>query len=698
MLGVLLSRTELGSKLLTRTLMASGYVIVFFGLFNWFGQKEAIFKWVSWFSAPMQSLNFYQDAVMTDANGVRLTSVFQYANTYAAFLIAVLLACIFLAIQSSKRLSSAVHGFMAVPIIVSFFLTLSRGGLVVLPVVLLLVLPFLKPFRQISYLLQLAVSFVISLVILGKVTNAGIELSKQFNSSTSFQGWMTLLVASIINAAIAVLIQKYIAPWLAEKLQKFDKYRMVQMLIPVGSIVIGTIGVLLLFSDTGITKMLPENVRTRIENINFQQHSVLERGTFYSDALKLVRDYPVLGAGGGAWKALYEKYQNNPYVSREAHNFFLQYMVEVGIVGLAVLVLFLVLIFFLYIRNYVRRDDGTRSARFVFYIVVVSLLVHSTIDFNMSYVYIGMLVFICLGAMVGNLEKKLPGSAAEKLPVYMDKVIPTLFAVLSIVLFYNSVQALNGNSQFKTAVALAQAGKPYDQISAPLERSLQLAPLEPDYSAFKIDMMLQAYTQTKEERYYNEAVSLIKAVRVKEPFNRLIIEKEIQAYGVKDQLVNALKLVDNEILNFPWDSTLYEKSIAIKVDLGDRARRANDNKLRDDYWNDALKTYELVLQQMKHLETLPKEQLAGRSFGVTKDMSLKLGQIQYIQGSYEPSSNVMRLNLPEDLSDPNNRIMVRWYLAALQKQNKNDQPLYDKLIAADANERQEITNLVNAAF
>lgn len=61
---------------------------------------------------------------------------------------------------------------------------------------------------------------------------------------------------------------------------------------------------------------------TRLENINFQQHSVLERITFYKDAMKVVKDYPIIGTGGGGWSSLYEQYQNNPYISRQVHNFF----------------------------------------------------------------------------------------------------------------------------------------------------------------------------------------------------------------------------------------------------------------------------------------------------------------------------------------------------------------------------------------
>lgn len=58
----------------------------------------------------MSGLGSYSDAVMTDANGLRLTSVFQYANSYAAFLIALLLCSIYLTVTSKN---GYLHFFIA---------------------------------------------------------------------------------------------------------------------------------------------------------------------------------------------------------------------------------------------------------------------------------------------------------------------------------------------------------------------------------------------------------------------------------------------------------------------------------------------------------------------------------------------------------------------------------------------------------
>jgi tetratricopeptide (TPR) repeat protein len=691
------ARARHGLDILRRILLVSSYSVVYFGLFNWLGQKEAIYKWVSWFAVEMKNINFYQDAVMTDSNGVRLTSVFQYANSYSAFLIALLLVCLFLVTSSTKWYSVIIHGFMTVPIIVSFFLTLSRGGLVVLPVVMLVVLPFLKPSRQILFILHTVLTFGFSLLILNRVTEAGIQLSKQYNSSISAEGWLTLLGASLVAASAAFVIQKFLAPWIHKNLDKLNNFRFANIVLPVTSIVACFAGIILLF-NTGVINLLPDNVRTRVENINFQQHSVLERGTFYKDAVKLFQDYPVFGAGGGAWSALYEKYQNNPYVSRQAHNFFLQYLVETGIVGMTILLLFLFAVFWIFIRSHRNNGKDSSDRRMVFYIVAVSLLIHSMIDFDLSYVYLGILLFLSLGAMISGNMKELKGHWVDSVNKYRW-VYPSFLLICSILMFFQTTQLLSGNTNFKNATALAQAQKPVNEIFASLDKAIEKNPGHPDYVGYKIDILLQLYNQNKEERFYSEALSLIQQVRQTESHNRILIEKEIYAYQIKNELDKALALVNAELPNFPWDITLYEKNVALNLSLGDKARTEKNDQKKEQYWNQAFETYNKVLEKQQILAALPKEQQQGRPFNVTKVMGLALGQIEFMRGNLVNAEKLLVIGLDVNaIDDATSRQQLRWFLAALQKQGRLDQALMDKLIAKDPNERQEVQNLASATF
>lgn len=697
-LAYYLTKQDLGLSILKYGFISTSYFIVIFGIMNWFGNKEAAFALVKWFAAKMDPNTSYLHAVMSDSNGPRLTSVFQYANSYAAFLIAVLLVTIFLVITSSKWYSIGIHAFMVVPIIISFFVTLSRGALVILPIVLLLVLPFLKPRKQVTYLIHFVLSFALSVIILNKVTTIGVTLFHEYKPDLSISGWTNLLVISLIYAVLAVLIQTFASPWIEKLTNRFEEKRFAFLTIPIVAVVVGGIGAALLLTDSGVTKLLPENIRTRIENINFQQHSVLERGTFYKDAMKLFSDYPVFGAGGGAWPALYEKYQNNPYISRQAHNFFLQYLTDVGIVGFAVFLVFLIFIYYIYIRNFIKQDEQTRNKRFIFYIVSISLLVHSVIDFDMSFVYLGMLLFLSFGIMISNDTMELRGKWKEVLNA-KKWAYPSAVLLVSLLLFFTSIKVLNANGQFNQSRAVAASGNNnLNDILAPLNSALSQQPNHPEYTFQKVSILFQVYNQTKDEKYFTEATALLDQALQKEPYNFPLVDRKIYSLILKDKTEEALQFTNEQLLSFPWKVYLYEVAISLNTDLGHKARESNNLQKQDDYWNQAFEIYSRFEARKKELALLPKEQGQGQSFDETGRMVLALGQIQFIRGKYDAAEAMLRVGINGSVEDQTTRQIMRWYLASLSKQGKADQALFDKLVAKDPNERQEIQNLVDAKF
>lgn len=96
-----LLRQKQVNVIIQTAILTVAYLIVWFGLMNWLGAWNVAGGAIGWFSNTVKG-GKYLDAVMTDANGLRLTSIFQYANTYAAFLMAFLFVAIFALIRSKK--------------------------------------------------------------------------------------------------------------------------------------------------------------------------------------------------------------------------------------------------------------------------------------------------------------------------------------------------------------------------------------------------------------------------------------------------------------------------------------------------------------------------------------------------------------------------------------------------------------------
>lgn len=675
-------------------LLTVAYVIVGFGLLNWLGGAKLAGSLVGWLSNTVRD-NIYLDAVMTDSNGLRLTSVFQYANTYAAFLMAFLFVAVFALVRSRKWYGILTHSFMLVPIIVSLLLTLSRGGLVMMPVVFILLLLFLKPAQQILWIIQLGLAAVISLVITNPITTLGTDLHTAFSSSAAFKGWGYLLGASLIMAAIGWVVQRFAAPWLQKKLEKWSSRKLAGLWLPLGSIALVLILAFLLV-DSRVKSLLPNNIETRLENINFQQHSVLERFTFYKDALKVVKDYPILGAGGGGWSALYEHYQNNPYTSRQVHNFFLQFLIEVGIVGFIVFMGFILYIFYKYIRGYVRRENDDFNNGFIYLIITLSILMHSLLDFNMSYAFMGLLVFIGLAGMTASMDSKPLRRNWNKAGIKIGYL--AVVSLSSIFILFLSVTYISSSNAATSGKELIKVSQSYEEIKSYLVKALKNRPSHPESAMYLSILDQQVYKQTQQEQYLDEAYNVITRALKDEPYNKNLLIQLAGYYDLKGQNDLAFGVYRDNAENFNWDIDWYSQLITRASSLGQAALTQKDKTKEQEYFKTGLSAYEHVVAGVEHLKTLPPEQLQGRPFSVTPSIALNAGKMQYMTGQIEAAAATLKLGLSKDYSDLANREIARWYLAALKKSGGQDQAVHDQLIAADPKEEAQIDQIVSTQY
>ncbi|MFD5021808.1 O-antigen ligase family protein [Paenibacillus sp. NPDC058367] len=647
-------------------ILAIAYFIVGFGLLNWLGSNKLAGALVGWFSNTVRN-NIYLDAVMTDSNGLRLTSIFQYANTYAAFLMAFLFVAIFALIRSKKWYGTLTHSFMLVPIIVSILLTLSRGGLVLLPVVFILLLLFLKPAQQILWILHLGVAGIASLVITTPVTNLGLELNTNFTSSGALKGWGYLIGASVVVAGLSWVIQRFFAPWLEKKLSNWSSRKLTGLWIPLCSVaLVGIVAFLLI--GTSVKNILPSNMATRLENINFQQHSVLERITFYKDAMKVVKDYPILGAGGGGWSSLYEHYQNNPYTSRQVHNFFLQYLIEVGILGFIVFMGFILYIFYKYIRGYVKRDKNDFENGFFYLIIALSILVHSLLDFNMSYAFMGILVFLGLAGMAVVMDSKQLRKSWNKTGFRLGySAVLTVGTVFLIFLSISYIGSSNAALKGKNLIGVSNS---YEEIKKPLTEALKTRPGHPESVLYLSSLDLQVFKQNQDEQFLNEAYSVLTRALEDEPYNKNILTQLVTYYDLKGQNDLAYGVYRDNADKFNWDISWYDTLISRSFALGQQALNQKDETKKQEYFNEAQEAYNHVLSGIEHLKTLPPEQLQGRPFSVTPTIALNVGRMQLLSGQEDAAKTTLKLNSDPNYTDIMNgetQWDINWYSSLISR-------------------------------
>jgi len=675
--GFSLSNNRYGRDIMANGILLSGYVIVMFGLFAWLG--------------------YFNIHGVVDLSGVepRLTSVFTYANTYAGFLVAIIIGSIYISASSAKWWVTWAHSLFLVPSILSLLLTLSRGGWLFLPLLFLVCLLFMRFKVQLTASIILLVSGLGAVALSALSTTNGLELQKAFQQPLALKTWGMLLGVSVLAATLAVL-SKHLIGKMVQRLHKPDKQiRFSTLWFPLLAVALSLLLAIIIVSTPLIT-LLPDTLEQRVKNINFEQHSVIERGYFYLDSYKIFSDHVLFGAGGGGWSALYQSYQSYPYSSRQAHNFFFQTLIDVGLFGSVIVFAFIVAVFYLYIRSIIKH--GIKSPHlFLLFIIATALLGHSFIDFDMSYAFISSLLYLCLGGMLAAARTELqpktsaPADSSNK----YKWIYPAALGVLSVTMIVISLQMYMGHNKAVGAImAVSSSQGDFEQIQSELKSAESLHPTNTDYQLYHIKLLNQGYLQTKQQEFITHANSIFQKMENHEP--RLIEAPEYRyTWAIaQENLAEAEKQAALSLQIDPWNQTAYERLITLNSLLGENARLANDTKTALQYWDRAIGYYEQVVERIAKINTVPKSIAIPRSFQITRDMAISTARIQYVKGSYAQTSAILQPFLNDNLDDPGNLEAARYYAASLTRQGKDDAGWSKKLTDKDPNERAVLDRLL----
>ena len=144
----------------------------------------------------------------------------------------------------------------------------------------------------------------------------------------------------------------------------------------------------------------------RGEDINDANYAILERLAHWQAALDMARDNVWLGVGFGNYEPSYADYAllNWPYPLGHAHNYYLNLLAEIGVLGLAAYVLLWTAVFIQTIRLLQKLDWPWRGIALGLLAVWVSLTVHHLVDklyVNNIYIHLGVML-----GLLGLLQKQ----------------------------------------------------------------------------------------------------------------------------------------------------------------------------------------------------------------------------------------------------------------------------------------------------
>lgn len=671
-----INRDEQLQKLLFNGLYISAFIIVIYGFMNWFNDASV-------FGLFPQT---YPDAVWDSGTGKRLSSIFQYPNTYAAFLILFGLVCLFTATLSTSWKQRLIFALPLVPTFVSLLLTTSRWGWLSFPVILVLCLPFLGFKKQLQAIILLAITGILTILALNPITNFGLELQEQFTYGKAALAWLILLGSASLVAVAAVGIASIFNKKITDE-QTDEETKQItilsRLIIPVTSVIVGVIGAVLLFSTSLVTKLLPASIAERVTSINFNQHSVLERFTFYRDALELFKAYPLLGSGGGGWSSLYQMYQNNPYISFEVHSYFVQLLVEKGLNGFVITLALFIIIYCLFLRT-VFKYKRFSIISFSWFIIATTILLNSTLDFHMSYAYIYALLFIALGGMLAHADLPLVKLLNEKLSTLNKrlnkKAIIIVYLIAGLGFGAVALSNLSATSTYDKAQATLNQ-VPFIETQALAEKAAKRMP-HPDHLDYHVQLLIEGYKAFNKPELLDSAKNTIEDYQRKEPYNERLIRNKLTLYKLEQNHELMIEELERATQYYIWDIYYYEHLAMQYSQILSNAFFAGDAAKQQEMTNKIMQLEKTVLEKSEHLKTLPEEQLQGRQFNMTKPIAGVIGQAYYIQEQYELANRYLAESYDATYSFESSA-QATLYLAALNgKRGTSYTELLNELVSS----------------
>ncbi len=150
----------------------------------------------------------------------------------------------------------------------------------------------------------------------------------------------------------------------------------------------------------------------------------------WEDVLKIIKDFPLLGAGFGSFMAIYPLYKTigGDFIYDHAHNDYLELFSDGGIIGFSITACFvLVVLWHGWKMIRVRRDQYAILLGIGSISGLVAMLGHSITDFNMHNGAVGLYFFLLCGVLVASVNCRFnyysPGSLLERQPKLLDKAL-----------------------------------------------------------------------------------------------------------------------------------------------------------------------------------------------------------------------------------------------------------------------------------
>lgn len=365
-------------------------------------------------------------------------------------------------------------------------------------------------------------------------------------------------------------------------------------------------------------KFIPEKIVSRINSISVKERNAQGRLSFYNDAFKIVKDYPILGTGGGGWETLYQSYQSYSYWTTQAHNYFLQLWIEVGLVGL-VLFISMILALIYYTFKVYRSRENHDILLISTTVAVLSILTHSVMDFDLSLPAISFVLWVLIGMISRDIYDEYDFSSIVK-KIKIDNIYTksiytvTLIVVLAITISFNMAK-----SYAKEGIQANKAGNLTESISN-FEKAEKFDWTKPEYKADLANLYKGRYRQTRDPKDIQKSLKLIEELTDISKYNSKFTQIASSFYMSIGEIDKGLSLAD--------------KSLKLhRMDIKSYLNKSKAHLAAFDYYmkkNQIKKAEEIIKEAYNIKEEINKtNEIAYRPLDYNEDLLWDIGYIQF---------------------------------------------------------------------
>jgi O-antigen ligase len=457
-------------------------LLVFFLSIQSFQNKENVLillKGIYWTSVAIAGIAIFSYIfginLLNSYEGNRLFTNLGYPNTAALMLVMSFIIGLFM--QEQTNIKKHLYYFYNSLLFLAFLATKSRGVFLLFPLLIFLYIILLNSQERFDSIKKISLILIPSIIIFPFFYNGNFENRTSRDIIISI---LSLLVLSLIFFLFGRI--------------KVNKKILLYSTVFIIFICIG-VSVYLLNQD--IETLANNDILDRLRRINLQEQSVQERFIFMGDALKIVKDNLLLGVGGGGWDAEYRRYRTFLYFTTEVHNHYLQVMVENGLLGFFVYIFIWILLLY---NLYKRITENKRLVNKTIFILVISIFLHSFIDFDLTYPLFYFLLWIFIGISIKE-EQLVKLDVNQVKTIYIVEFIIIIFIIANSSLWFGWAYGSDATKQMQRN-NISRAIVKY-------EKSIIFDPVNPTYLTNLSQLYFALGVTENDETYKEKALETI---------------------------------------------------------------------------------------------------------------------------------------------------------------------------------------------